>query len=234
MRDTSLRSLARLVVLLAFPIAAGSQTPLQTRTLTIAGQSDRAPVVQINGKSYVEIESLARMTHGSLRFQGNQIILTLPPTSASITDPSASVPPPSAQPDKPPQPGLSEGFLKAQIDALTQIRDWHVAIVSAVQSNNPVTENWVGPLRRSADSRVALATAAAATDPDRKAVELLRNQFNNMQQMSDQFLALHTQSSYTPPDSFAGNPLDQKIVSCEHALASMAATRQFQDDISCH
>jgi hypothetical protein len=210
--------------LLALPIAVAAQATQQAGTLAIAGQPDHAPLVQINGKSYVDVDSLARITHGSIRFQGNQIILTLPV--------SASTPPSSVQPNKPAQ--LSEDFLRTEIEELTAIREWRVAIVTAVQTNHPVTENWVGGFRRSADSKLTLATAAATTDQDRSAVELLRNEFTNMQQMSDQFLAMHSKSSYSPTDSFDNNPLDQKIMSCSRGLASMAATKQFQDEATCH
>ena len=224
MNDRSIRSLAKLAVLLALPIAAIAQATQQAGTLAISGQPDHAPLVQINGKSYVDVDSLARITHGSIRFQGNQIILTLPA--------SASTTPSSVQPNKPAQ--LSEAFLRAEIEELTAIREWRVAIVTAVQTNNPVTENGVGGLRRSADSKLTLATAAATTDPDRNAVALLRNEFTNMQQMSDQFLAMHAKSSYSSTDSFDNNPLDQKILSCARGLAAMAATKQFQDEPSCH
>jgi hypothetical protein len=221
MKNRFIRSLAKLAVLLALPIAAIAQATQQAATLAIAGQPDHASLVQINGKSYVDVESLARITHGSIRFQGSQILLTLPVSAAT-----------ASQPNKPPQ--LSEEFLRAEIEELTAIREWRVAIVTAVQTNNPVTENWVGGLRRSADSKLTLATAAATTDPDRNAVALLRNEFTNMQQMSDQFLAMHSKSSYSAPDSFDNNPLDQKILSCARGLASMAASKQFQNEPSCH
>ena len=224
MNDRSVRSLAKLAVLLALPIAAAAQAPQQAGTLAIAGQPERASLVQINGKSYVDVESLARITHGSIRFQGNQTILTLPAPASTTVQP--------AQPNQPAQ--LSEGFLRAEIEESTAIREWRVAIVTAVQTNNPVTENWVGGLRRSADSRLQLATAAATTDADHNAVALLRNEFTNMQQMSDQFLAMHANSSYSAPDSFDDNSMDQKILSCARGLASMAATKQFQDEASCH
>jgi hypothetical protein len=224
MNNRSVRSLAKLAVLLALPIAATAQATQQAATLAIAGQPDHASLVQISGKSYVDVESLARITHGSIRFQGSQIILTLPVSVATASQP--------VQPNKPPQ--LTEEFLRAEIEELTAIREWRVAIVTAVQTNNPVTESWVGGLRRSADSKLTLATAAATTDPDRNAVALLRNEFTNMQQMSDQFLAMHSKSSYSAPDSFDNNPLDQKILSCARGLASMAATKQFQDEASCH
>jgi hypothetical protein len=55
-----------------------------------------------------------------------------------------------------------------------------------------------------------------------------------MQQMSDQFLAMHAKVNNIAPDSFDNNPLDQKILGCARALASMAATKQFQDEPSCH
>jgi hypothetical protein len=217
-----------LAVLLAAPIAAQAQTPQtsqQSQTLAIAGQSGQAPVVQVNGKSYVDIESLARVTHGSLKFQGSQIVLTLPGTAAA-----AAAPP--AQPEKTPQ--LSGAFLQAEIEELTQIREWRAALVNAIENNYPVTDSWVARLRRSAEAKLQLATAAVSTDPDQKAALLLQNELTNMQQMSDQFLAMHTKANYIPPDSFEHNSLDDKILACSHALAAMAATKQYQDEISCH
>jgi hypothetical protein len=225
MNGLSAGSLARLALLLALPVVAGAQTQQQAGTLSIAGQPDQATLVRINGKSYVDIESLARITHGSVRFQGSRTILTLPAAAgATVTT--------AVQPAEIPQ--LSEGFLGAEIEAQTQIREWRAALVNAVQNNDPVTDSWVGGLRRSADAKLQLAIAAATTDPDQKAVDLLRNQYAMMRQMSDQFLAMHTQANYIAPDSFDNNALDQKIVSCGHALVTMAATKQFQDEPSCH
>jgi hypothetical protein len=205
------------------PAQAPQQAQQQNESLTVAGSPDRVPLVQMNGKSYVDIDSLARLIHGTISFQGSQIVLTLPRPEAPAS---------AGQPERP--VGLSESFLRAEIEALTAIREWRISIVNAVQNNAPVTEGWVGGLRRSSDSKLQLASAAASTEQDHRAVELLQNEYNNMQQMSDQFLAIHAKDSYTPPDSFDNNPLDQKILGCERALASMAATKQFQDEPSCH
>jgi hypothetical protein len=215
--------ISKLVIFLALPMLAAAQTQ-QGGTLTIAGQPDQAPTIKINGKSYVDIESLARITHGSVKFQGSQTILTLPG--------SASTAAASVQPVKMPQ--LSGGYLSAEIEALTQSREWRAALAGAVQNNYPVTESWVGGLRRTAEAKLQLAIAAATTDQDQKAVELLKNVFTATQQISDQFLLMHTQANYTPPDSFDNNALDKKILSCQAALVSMAATKQFQDEPSCH
>ena len=219
-------------MLFALPFAAHAQATQQTRaqatqqggTLVIAGQPDQAALVRMNGKSYVDIESLARITHGSVKYQGSQTILTLPGPAIATAAP--------VQAGRPPQ--LSEGFLGADIEALTQIREWRVALVNAIQNNYPVTDSWVGRLRRSADSKLELAVAAATTDPDQKALDLLRNEFTSMLAMSDGFVAMQTKDNYIAPGTFDNNSQDKKILDCEHALVSMAATKQFQDDISCH
>lgn len=232
MSDRSSVFLARLAIVLTLPFAANAQATQPTRvqapqqggTLVIAGQPDQAALVRMNGKSYVDIESLARITHGSVKYQGSQTILTLPgPTVATLRP---------AQTNRPPE--LSGGFLGAEIEALTQIREWRVALVNAIQNNYPVTDSWVGRLRRSADSKLQLAVAAATTDPDQKALDLLRNEFTNMQAMSDGFVAMQTKDNYIAPGTFDNNSQDKKILDCEHALVSMAATKQFQDEISCH
>ena len=106
--------------------------------------------------------------------------------------------------------------------------------MNAVQNNNPVTATWVGRLQRSTDGKLQLAVAAATTEQDHAALDLLRNEFTGMQQMSDQFVAMQAKDNYVSPDSFTSNAQDQKILSCERALIAMAATKQFQDEPTCH
>jgi hypothetical protein len=237
MNDLSARTLTALALLLS---AAGAlsatgalslegagvaQTTQHSGTLIIAGQPDQAPLIRINGKSYVDIESLARIVHGSVRFQGTQTILTLPGTGAlTATQPAPAV--------KPPQ--LSGGYLSAEIEALTQIREWRAALVNAVQNNSPITDSVMSPLQRTADSKVQLAIAAATTGPDQQAAGLLRNEFTAMQQMSDQFVATHAAATYISPDALANDAQDQKITGCEQALVAMASSKQFQDAAVCH
>ncbi len=88
-----------------FADAGLAQSTQRSGTLVIAGQQEQAPMIRINGKSYVDLESLARIVHGSLRFQGTQTILTLPGAGRAA---AATAPPAPAA--KPPQTlgGLSE------------------------------------------------------------------------------------------------------------------------------
>jgi hypothetical protein len=192
----------------------------------VAGHAGQVPVVQVNGKSYVDLESLARLTGGSLSFHANQTTLTLPSGSARPA-PVAAAPPPA------PKPALSVEFIKAGIETMAEIREWRIAIVNAVQTNSPVTDDWVSGYRRAAENRLSLARAAARTDPDQQAAAMLQNTFNDMRQMSDQFLQMKQNMSYISPNSFDNNPLDQKILTCSRALASMAASGQVEDEISC-
>jgi hypothetical protein len=204
---------------------AVAQTAAAGKTLAVAGHAGQASVVQVNGKTYVDLESLARLTGGSLSFQGSQTTLTLPRVSVQ---PVPVAPPASAK------PGFSVEFLKAGIEEMSVVREWRSALVNAVQTNSPVNDDWVSNYRRAADSRLSLAEAAVSTDSDRQAMGMLRTEYNNMQQMSDQFLGMRKNMNYISPDSFDNNPLDQKILSCSRALAAMAATGQVQDEISCH
>ncbi len=90
------------ILLLFFPLivclslSVFAQDAQQNLTLIITGQPGQAPIVQINGRSYVDIDALARLTNSSLSIKGNKVILT-PLGSAPST--------PRANPSLPPLPG---------------------------------------------------------------------------------------------------------------------------------
>src|SRR5277367_3130199 len=112
-----------LAALLAMQGLGLSQAVQPNGALVVTGQPGQAPVLQMNGKSYVDIEALARLTNATLSFKGNQTTLTLPasaasaPTGTASTDQSAT--------------GFSKDFLKAAIEAGSTIREWRTALTSA-------------------------------------------------------------------------------------------------------
>jgi len=65
----------------------------QNLTLIVTGQPGQAPIVQMNGKSYVDIDALARLTNSSVSIKGNKVILTplgsAPSTLPADHEPSA-------------------------------------------------------------------------------------------------------------------------------------------------
>ncbi|MFI5096738.1 MAG: hypothetical protein ACHQT6_02075 [Candidatus Acidiferrales bacterium] len=216
-----------LAAILALPILALSQAAQQNSTLIVNGRPGSVAVVQLNGRSYVEVEALARVASGSLSFKGNQITLTLPA-------PTASAVPATPSTAEPPNQGFSKEFLRAAIEEMAAIREWRSVLTNAVQHGYPIAEDWLTAYRGQAAKSLTLASVAVTTDSDRDALRLLTNEFDNMQKLSDAILQSRKSMDYISPATLKDDPLDQKIMNCAHSLASMAAGRQFQDDGSCH
>ena len=226
MRPGLLTAWILLAMLASFTETGASQTAQQNGSLVVSGQHGQAPVVQINGKSYVDIEALARLTSGSLSFNGNQVTLTLPASSVS-TSTAASAD------SQPANPGFSKEFMKAGIEEMSVIREWRAALVNAVQNGYPVTNELVSGYQQQAAMNLRLTSVAISTDSDRSAFQLLSNELNHMQKLSDKILAARKNMNYISPDALNGDSLNQKILNCARSLASMAASGQFQDDGSC-
>jgi len=75
----STKSWRILAVLLILPVLTLSLAAQRgNNSLTVVGQPGTARVIQVGGRNYVDVEGLARITNGSIRFSGNQIVLTLP------------------------------------------------------------------------------------------------------------------------------------------------------------
>lgn len=219
----------KVVAIVLLPALALTLAAQQVSSLVISGQQGQARVMQVQGTNYVEVNGLARITGGSISFSGNQIVLTLPGYGGG--DSTAA---PAAAPAAPaPTPGLSADFLNAGIEAMSQVREWHAALKNAVEHGYPLSADWLGTFRAQAQQALRLAGVAASTDSDKKAFQLLTNGFNNMSKLSDKYLQMTVNMNYIAPNSIANDPLDQKLLTCAHSLASMASTRQYVDDGSC-
>ena len=219
--------LAVLAAMLTVPglltVNGSAQTPQKATTFTIAGHPGEAQILQINGKSYVDIETFARLTQGSLSFKGNQTILTPLPAEA---EGQAATPHAKA--------GFSTAFVQTGIEEMSMIREWRIAIVNAVLNNNPISVEWVSAQHRQAEKYLALTSAAASTDDDRSAYPLLSAEFNNMQKLSEVYLAMRNQSAFISVDTFDNGPLEEQILTCARGFVSMTETHEFQDQAACH
>ncbi|MGC1617451.1 MAG: hypothetical protein WA765_03075 [Candidatus Acidiferrum sp.] len=189
-----------LAALLAMPGMALSQAGEDNRTLVFNGLPGQIPVVRMQGKSYVELEALARLTHGSLTFNGNETTLTLtPPASAANTVTTVSGE----------KSEFSKEFLQEGIEEMANVREWRTALTNAVQNGFPVGDDWIALFRGPALRNLRLAAVAASMDSDRNAYQLLSNEFDNMKKLSDRFVAAHTSMNYTPTDALKNDPLAQ-------------------------
>src|ERR1700751_2194285 len=83
----------------------------QNRTLVLTGHPGEVPVLEMGGRSYVEIEALARLANGSVGFQGSQMVVTLP-------SPAPNTAAKCLQAGEPATAGFSKEFLKAAIEKM--------------------------------------------------------------------------------------------------------------------
>lgn len=217
------------VVALLSVMALG-QAQNQTATIVVNGQSGKAPVIQGNGRTYVDVGALAQIANGSLSFSGKQIVLTIPPPSGSASAADTSQPADDSK--------LSVGFMRAAIEELSLLREWAAPVANAIQNGYPIQESWVNNYKQKAATGLQLATTAASTNGDRSASQLLNNEFQGVSQWSDNLVdaarQMNTAQYSMSPNKLRDDPQSQKLITCWRFLGSMLPGGSFQDDSSCH
>lgn len=213
-----------LVLFTSLPVFIELYGAPQNRTLVLTGHPGELPVVEMEGRYYVDVEALTRLANGSLSFRGNQIVLTF--SAPTISTPTNSAASQSTA-------GFSKEFLRAGIEEMSVIREWRSALINTVRQGYPVTEEWVANFRGQAQQNLRLVSVAASTESARNALHLLTSEFNNINKLSARFVEANKSRTYVSPNALDNDPLDQKILSCAHSLAAMAASNQFVDDGSC-
>ena len=223
------RNAVLLAVLLVMVAAAPAQTQREREVLSVQGYQGQATVIQVQGRTFVDVQDLARITNGSIRFEDRRTILTLGDASTPAGENTQ-------------KRGFSRPFVSAAIEAMASIREWGGMLLITVQNGYPVGNNMAGNTiaayqGRAADS-VALAAAAASTDSDYRGLELLKNEFDNGQAWSDKFIrarsTLSAANMTITEHAFENDQEAQKIIRCGQFLAQMFASGTFQDDASCH
>lgn len=210
-----------IVAITVMPVWLMSQR--QILTLTVGGYGGSIPVTQINGRHYVEVEAFARAINGSVTYNRSQMIL-MPATRSNAETAGATG-----------QHGsFSREFLRAGIEAMSTVREWHSALATSIQNQYPLEQSGLTPSQMQAATALRFAQAAVSTDDDRKAAELIANEYARMKQLSDKYLAKRTNMNYISPDALRNDALDQSLVACGRALGTMAAAGQFTDDAACH
>lgn len=208
-----------------------AQTQVQRETLSVQGYQGQATVIRNQGRMFVDVQDLARITKSSLSFEEDQILLTLAPSGAAE---------PASDPGT--KPGFSPAFMRTAIEAMASIREWGGMLQVIVENGYPVGKATAGNTIRAYQGRaadsVALAQAAASTDDDHHGVELLRNEFSNLQAWAESFVdarnSLRAANLSTSENPLKDDQDAQKIMRCGQFLAQMFAGGTFQDDAACH
>jgi hypothetical protein len=235
MRNKSWKMLQISALLLLLPGTTLAQREQQGRVLMINGQAGHANVVDVGGRAYVDVEGLTQITHGSLSFNANRILLSLPASMVSPPAPEpAAVPPHSSASDS----GLSREFMRAGIEEFATMREWASTLSYAIQNGYQVTESWAANYREQAANDLRLASAAVSTESDRNAFQLLTNEFEAVREWSNRLVqekkSMDTAKYALSPNALRDDPQSQKIIACGRFLASMLGSGSFQDDPSCH
>ena len=211
-----------------------AQHDQQASVLTVDGHHGKAKVIQNNGRPYVDLQSLVEITRGSLSYTEGRIVLHLPAAlnMSSLSPAEPTVPIPTNE------NGLTQDFMRAGIEEIATMREWASTLAYAIQNNYLVTGDWVANYREQAANDLTLASIAASTEADRRALELLTNEFNALRTWSDKLVeakqSMDTAKYAMSAGALRNEPLSQKIVTCGHFLASMLGSGTFHDDPSCH
>ncbi len=224
-------SALRIVALLNFvAVLTWAQSSHKVQRFVVNGHSGEATIYQIDGKSFIEVESLVRIANGSMSFNDGNIVLTFPVAEATqapaSSDRSASM------------TGLTQDFMSAAVKELAALKEWTNVLAYAVQKGVPGDGSRIVVLRDRANEALKQAQIATQSDSDRNALQLVTNDFNFVSGWSDKLVG-ERRSMSTGKYSMTENALDrdesyQKIISCSRFLATMIPGGQFQDSQSCH
>jgi len=198
-----------------------------TRTLIVNGKTVDAGVLLVEGRSYVDIEGLAKGMGGSVTFEADQISLMIPgqlPSAAPQTTPQS-------------QEGMSKDLQKIAVFTLAEMREWRGAIGTVVTSGMPVVGTWSQDYHDRVEADLMQATLAASTDSDRQALPLLQQEFALLTEWADTVLeerkALNAARTIDP-NSLQNDQSLARISKCGQFLSAMIVSGTFSDDSSCH
>ena len=209
--------------------AAVSQSGHSTRSLSINGRVGKAIVYQIDGKSYVDLESLVHIANGSMSMNGDQITVSFPSGESSHAEPGPVPANPLA---------FSTPFMTESLQTLAVLKEWTNALSYAVQRGVPGDGSRMVIFHDRADHALRLAEVAASSDSDRDGLRLLTNQFHTLSGWSDKLVAerkrMDTAKYSISEDALKKDETYQKIAACTKFLSKMLPSGIYHNNSNCH
>ena len=179
--------------------------------------------MQVDGHSYIDIETLAQITNGSVKFESNQIVLIIPNSNFDANSLQASA-------------ALSKDFASAAIATLAEMKEWKGVLGTMVTFGLGVDGSWAQIYHERTQTSLEQATVAASTNSDHNALQLLGNQFANLAKWESVFFAErqnHDGARSVAPNSLQNDPVLTKFSNCGKFLATMLGSGIFADNPSC-
>ena len=201
------------------------------RALIVNGKTEGV-VVQMGGHAYVDVETIAQFTNGSVTLEPTRIVLTFPaPGSASAPSTGLAPLPPA------PPPGLSRNFASLAISELAEMREWRGAVGTILTYGVPVVGSWPQDYHDHVEANLMQVGVAVSTAADQDAFQLLQNEFSNLSRWANDVVTTRQSMNATNtvrPDTMQNDPSLTKISNCSRFLSSMLVSGLFADDQSCH
>ena len=199
------------------------------RTLFVNGKA-AGTVTQVGGHSYIDIDTVAQITNGTVTVEPTRILLNIPGHAAApSSDLVAAAPVQTA--------AMSREFARAAIAELSEMREWRGAIGTILTYGTPVVGTWPQDYHDRVQTSLAQVAVAATTAADHDALQLLTNEFDNLSQWTSGIVSTRQDMNATQtvnPNYMANDPVLAKITGCNRFLSSMLVSGIYTDDPSCH
>jgi hypothetical protein len=214
------------VVLLGFVLSIGgilSAQRMPNKKLIVNGKTTGAVVLQVDGHSYIDIESLAQIINGSITFEPNQIVLTIPNSNSDAASPQTTY-------------GLSKNFASAAIATLAEMKEWKGVLGTMVTYGLAVDGSWAQTYHDRVETSLTQATEAASTNADHNALQLLSTQFANLAKWESELVAERKAlngARTVDPNALQNDPVLAKFSNCGKFLSTMLVSGTFVDNSSC-
>jgi hypothetical protein len=221
-RSRNLHRLVLLGVVFSFVAVLFAQVP-PGKKLLVNGKNTGVTVLQAEGQFYVDIETLARITRGTVTVEPTQVVLTIPRANSDASSLQST--------DE-----LSKEFVTAAVVALAEMREWKGALATMITYRFTVDERWAQTYREQAETSLTQATVEASTNADRSALQLLSNEFAHLAKWESDVLADRKAlngAETVDANGLQDDPALTKISNCGRFLSKMLVGRTFTDNPSC-
>src|SRR5450432_1201432 len=205
------------------------------KTLVVNGKTATSPVRLIDGRSYVDIETLAEVTNGTFAVEAHRILLTIPSAASAERAATNAVAVNAAAVQN--QQVITRDFAAASIAELAEMREYRGTIRAMITYGLAVSEAWAQQYQEQVLVGLHQADVAAANDADRNALQLLHNEADKLNAWAGGVYAARQAlngASTVDPNALQNDPVLAKIRSCGQFLNSMIVSRTFADDPICH
>jgi hypothetical protein len=218
------------IVLVFAGVILAQNANAPAKTLVVNGTSAGSVAREIDGHTYVELEALARAANGVVTIEPTRVLLTIPVATSSATLTAATQTAQAAG-------GLTTDFKRAAIAELSEMREWRGSVGAMITYGLAAGSATAQDYHAVCEDGLSQATVVAATETDRSALQLLKNEFDTLSAWAAQVMADRKAlngARTVDPNSLANDPVLAKITSCGKFLNAMIVSGAYADDPSCH